>query len=418
MTRRLSSTWARRGILAAVLIGAAVIPGHAASSASRSCAQRRCGTAGAIRWVRRLPGAWTAQSGPGGTVLSIGQAHAAAGGNIAAVGLGLTIYGYDAGTGAPLWTTTLDSLPAGASIASVRAWQSVVTAGVTVPRAGAGALSRLEVVLAARTGQRIRAYPAAVYGGAVAAGAARSVIVGTRSVTSYDNATGKVIWSRPTGRIAQAWRVDSGELYVTMAAGGYLGTAPVTALWRISLRTGARRVIRPAHGFFAGTLSGAADGEVLFSAASGLSAYSGDSGRLLWQRPGVVLDTMDLARQTLYVTVGSTLIGIDPRTGRRIRHTSVPGSSGVYGVRDGVALGLDQGARGVAWGYDVARRRVIWTTAAVPWPHYFVDLSGLGGSADPASGVVLLTSCAKLGTASASGSGRVCLRPELVAIRR
>ena len=60
----------------------------------------------------------------------------------------------------------------------------------------------------------------------------------------------------------------------------------------------------------------------------------------------------------------------------------MPGSSGLYGVRGGVALGLDQGPDGDAWGYDVARQRVVWTTPRLPWPHYFVDLSGIGGSAD------------------------------------
>ena len=119
-------------------------------------------------------------------------------------------------------------------------------------------------------------------------------------------------------------------------------------------------------------------------------------------------------RTTFRGTHTGELMGIPPTN----RHAVVPGSSGVYGVQEGIALGLDQGARGVAWGYNVARRRVVWTTPAVPWPHYFVDLSGIGGSADPASSTVLLTSCAKLGIAPASGSGQSCLRPELVAIRR
>jgi len=414
-----SSAWARRGLLAAVLIGAAVIPGHASGSASRSCRQPRCGTSGTIQWVQPLPGSWTAQNGPDGTVLSHGQAYAAAGADLAAVGLGLTISGYGIRAGHPFWATTLTGFPAGSSIVSVRAWPDVVTAGVAVPAAGTRAAARAEVVLAAQTGRRIRAYPAAAYGGAVFANAARSVIVGVRSVTSYANATGKVIWSRPTGRVAQAWRVDQGELFVTVAAGGYLGTAPVTALRRISLRTGAQRLIRPAQGPFTGALSEAADGVLLFTGSGGLSAYSGETGQLLWRRQrGVVPETMDPIRQTLYVTAGSALLGLDPQTGARIRDTSVPGSSGVYGVRDGVAFGLDQGAGGVGWGYDLARRRVIWTTPAVPWPHYFVDLSGIGGSTDPASSTVLVTSCAKLGSAPASGAGLACLRPELVAIRR
>jgi hypothetical protein len=351
-------------------------------------------------------------------VLSHGAAYAAIGGNLAAVGVDMTIYGFDVRTGIPRWATTLTGFPAGSAVESVRAWPGVVTAGVAVPASGPGAPARAEVVLAALTGKRLRTYPAAVYGGAVAAAAARTVIVGTRSVNSYDNATGRVVWRRATGQVAQAWRVDHGMLYVTVAAGGYLGTAPVTALRRINLRTGAVRVIRPPHGPFAGTLSDAADGVVFFSGTRGLSAYSGQSGQLLWQRRDVVPETIDLTRQTLYVTAGSVLLGIRPTTGARIKGGSVRGSSGVYGVRGGVALGLDQGADGVAWGYDVARRRVIWTTPTLPWPHYFVDLSGIGGSADAASGTVLLSSCAQLGGDAASESGQVCLRPELVAIRR
>ncbi len=416
MTRG-SLVWARRALLAAVLVGAAVIPGHASGSASRSCQGRPCGTAGTIGWSRPLPGSWIAQNGSAGTVPGHGLAYAAASGNLAVVGLGMTIYGYGVRTGDLLWTATLAGFPAGSSIASVQAWPSVVTASVAVEAVRSRAPAREEVVLAASTGRPIRAYPAAAYGGTVAADGARSVIVGARSVTSYDNATGKVIWSLPSGRVAQAWRVDAGELYVTVAAGGYLGTAPVTALRQISLRTGAHRLVRPARGSFAGSLAGAADGVLLFSGPAGLSAYSGTSGRLLWVRPGVVPQTVDPVRQTLYVTVGSALIGLDPRTGTRVKGAYVPGSSGVYAVQDAVAIGLDQGARGVAWGYGVARRRVIWTSPSVPWPHYFMDLSGIGGSADPASGTVLLTACAKLGTAPASEAGQPCLRPELVAVR-
>ena len=52
----------------------------------------------------------------------------------------------------------------------------------------------------------------------------------------------------------------------------------------------------------------------------------------------------------------------------------------------------------------------------MPWPHYFDDPSGLGGSVDPATGTVLLAACARLGGPAAGGAGQVCLRPELVAI--
>ena len=44
----------------------------------------------------------------------------------------------------------------------------------------------------------------------------------------------------------------------------------------------------------------------------------------------------------------------------RITGANGSGSAGVYGVRNGVALGLDQGQAGEAWGYDVAAQRVVW----------------------------------------------------------
>jgi hypothetical protein len=90
---------------------------------------------------------------------------------------------------------------------------------------------------------------------------------------------------------------------------------------------------------------------------------------------------------------------VTPQTGR-VRSTAsgsaVDGSAGVYVVRGGVALGLDQGANGDAWGYDIAAQRVTLTSAALPWPHYFVDLSGVGGSADPASNLVVISACTQL----------------------
>jgi len=355
-----------------------------------------------------------------------GQAYAAAGGQVAAIGFGLTVLGFDVRTGNWLWTTTLRGLPAGASIESVRAWPGVVTAGVSVPPSRRGRAPRTEVVLAGRTGARVRAYPAAQYGGAVAAGSAATVVVGPRSVTSYDNKTGAIRWRRPTGRLPQAWRVAGRDLYVTVSAGGYLGTAPVTALRQISLRTGAERVIRPDGGSFAGTLSGAFDGVVLFSGPRGVTAYSGATGQLLWARAGALPESFDEVQGLLYLSRGSTLLGMNPGTGARAGGGVVHGSAGFYGVRDGVALGLDQGPDGAAWGYDVGRQRVIWTTPQLPWPHYFVDLSGIGGSADPASNTVLITTCAQLGASDAApaGSGgaaqagQACLRPELVAIHR
>ena len=160
---------------------------------------------------------------------------------------------------------------------------------------------------------------------------------------------------------------------------------------------------------------------MLFSAARGVTAYRADTGRMLWQRAGTVPESVDLVRGLFYLSTGGTLAGVRPGTGRtEARITGANGSgsagiSGIYGVRGGVALGLDQGALGQAWGYDVAGQQVIWSTKTLPWPHFFVDLSGIGGSADPRSGTVLLTTCAQRVVMAAR---QVCQRPELVLVDR
>jgi hypothetical protein len=76
----------------------------------------------------------------------------------------------------------------------------------------------------------------------------------------------------------------------------------------------------------------------------------------------------------------------------------------VYVVRNGVALGLDQGGNGDAWGYDLAVQRVTLAAPGLPWPHYFVDLSGVGGSADPAGNLVIIAACRQLAPAPPSTS--------------
>ncbi len=418
MPRWWSWAWTRRGLLAAVLIGAALIPGYASGSGSRPCAAPRCGHAGTVRWIRPLSGSWIAVGGVIGTVPAAGQAYVSAGPQVAAIGYGTNVYGFDVRTGRRLWATALAGFPAGAAIVSVRSWTGVVTAGVAFPGSGSSGTARDEVVLSAQSGQEIHGYPAASYGGAVAADVTHTVIVGNSSVTSYDNASGRVVWSRPTGRVPQAWRLDGHYLYVTVAAGGYLGSAPVTGLHRINLDTGAERTVRPPGGSFDGSLSGAFDGAALFSNTDGVTAYSETTGRLLWRRAGVVPESEDPVRQALYVSSGGGLTGLNPLTGSNIPGASVPDSSGVYGVRNGVALGLDQGAGGDAWGYNIGQRHVIWTTPSLPWPHYFVDLSGIGGSAGPFNGTILLSACARVGPAAKPGSGQACLRPELIAINR
>ncbi len=174
-----------------MLIGAALIPGYTTGSASRQCLGPRCGPTGTVRWLRPLSGSWIAAGGIVGTVPASGQAFVAAGPQVAAIGYGLTVRGFDVRTGHPLWAATLAGFPAGASIVSVRSWNQVVTVGVGFPVASASGTVRDEVVLAAPSGQRIRAYPAASYGGAVAADAGHTVVVGSTAVTGYDNRSGR-----------------------------------------------------------------------------------------------------------------------------------------------------------------------------------------------------------------------------------
>ena len=198
-------------------------------------------------------------------------------------------------------------------------------------------------------------------------------------MTSYSNRTGAVLWSRPTGRAAQAWKVSGNDLYLTVSAGGYLSNGPVRALRKIFLRSGVQRLVRPPGRSFRGVLSRVFDGVVVFTDARGTIAYSATTGRRLWRRLGAVPGNADTPGGLLYLTDGSSLAGVEPETGRtqvRVSGGSTTGTSGFYAVRDGVVLGLDQGAQGDAWGYDVAVGRVLWTNSELPWPHYFVDLSG------------------------------------------
>jgi len=420
-----SLTWIRRLSFAAILLVVAVAPGPAAGSRSGACTGpggpggSGCGSGGTVRWARLLPGSWVAQTGLLGTTPAHGQAYAALGDQVAALGSGLAVSAYVAGSGQPLWTADLTGFPAGSAIVSVRVWPGVVTAGVRRP-AAAGTATREEVVLAAATGRRIRAYPAAPFGGAVAADAATTVIVGAHAVTRYANRTGAVLWSRPTGQAAQAWQEDGDFLDVAVAAGGYLGAAPVTALRRINLRTGAERLIRPRADAFAGTLSLAFDGVVLFTGTSGTTAYRAATGTRLWHRRAGLPEGIDVPERRLYLLAGNALVGVDPVTGARQAKVSGANaeSAGLYGVQGGAVLGLDRGALGKAWGYNVATKKVLWTSGPLPWPHYFVDPSGIGGSTSPTSNELLLAICAELGPPPKAGAAQMCLRPELTAINR
>ena len=65
-----------------------------------------------------------------------------------------------------------------------------------------------------------------------------------------------------------------------------------------------------------------------------------------------------------------------------------------------------------------ACKRVLWTSGPLPWPHYFVDPSGVGGSTSPSSDGLLLAICAELGPSPRPGAVQSCLRPELAAVNR
>ncbi len=395
----------RRWALVVVLLAVAFAPyptSGAAGAPSPSACRPGCrpgSVPGLVRWSAPLSGSWDVVPGLTGTEPASGLAYLSVGDGMVAVGSGLTVAGYSAQTGALRWRVTLTGFGAGAAIISVRTWPGEVTAGVSSP-GSARSPKRTEVVLSGSDGVQRGRYPAAVFGGAVAGGPRDTVIVGATAVTSYDNATGHASWRQPTGPVAQAWRADGDYLYVADSSGGFVGSAPVTALRRIDLTTGTELLVRPLESeSFLGTLSAALDGVVLFSSAAGVTAYSGTTGATLWTIGGAVSEGTDPLAQRFYLTKGSNLIGVDPQTGR-IKATAsgsaVNGSAGIYVVRAGIALGLDQGASGDAWAYDIAMQRVTLASAGLPWPHYFVDLGGIGGSADSASDLVVIAACTKL----------------------
>jgi hypothetical protein len=408
LVARKSFTWARRGVLAATLLAVALVPypviGSASTPAAAPCHTNcgQSGTAGKILWSRELPGTWTASGGLTGTVPVRGQAYVAVGNGVAAVGLGMDLRAYNSRTGQPQWQLALRGFPADSAIVSVRVWPGVVTAGVTY---GPGGSHRAEIVINSVTGQEYRWHPATPFGGAVSATAQTTVVVGPGAVTGYDTTTGRVRWRQPTGTPDQAWQADGPDLYVTVAADGYLGPEPVTALRRIDMSTGRETIVRPSASSFSGTLSGVVGNVVLFSSATGVTAYDGLTGLLMWSLAGVVPEGTDAAQGRFNLTQGTSLLAVDPLTGHvtaRAPGSAVAGSAGMFAVRGGVALGLDQGASGEAWGYDLSAQRVIWTASHLPWPHYFVDTSGIGGSAEPDGATVVVAACGKLGPKPAS----------------
>lgn len=402
-------------VVALIIVMLIPLPVLASDTSPRSpaCTDGACHTraVSALRWAVPLTGYWSAGTGPGttgdgGTVPFGGQAaYVAVGGGLAVVGTGLTLTGYAADTGSEAWTTTLTA-PAGAEIISVRAWSGVVTVGLLAP----GGRSRTEAVLDAATGEELREYPAGVSGGAVSASVATTVIIGRDTVTCYSNATGRVRWRRATSG-GPSWQADGQRLYLTHAP----GSSPVTDLNVIDLKTGAERVLgSPPARPFAGTLALAEGGAVLFASSAGVTAYNGSTGGELWTKDAVPEGT-DPATQQIDLTLpAGTLIGVDPLTGRvrgSVPAGAVTGTSAMYVVRGEVALGLASGANGDAWGYDMARGKATWVTPTLPWPHFFADPSGLGGSAAASGDLVVVTACPHL-----AASQGICADPELVAL--
>ncbi len=118
----------------------------------------------------------------------------------------------------------------------------------------------------------------------------------------------------------------------------------------------------------------------------------------------------------MYLTSGSRLLGVSIASDRVVSSSAVSVAASLYWVKGGIALGLDQNGLGDAWGYDLKSRRVAWSSTGLPWPHFFVDLSGLGGSATPSGDMVLLATCAQVGSAASANSAPRCARPELAAV--
>jgi len=353
-------------------------------------------------WTSPLAGTWAVGSGLTGTFPVAGQDYVAAGDNVAVAAGGLLVSAYALSNGSALWQTTLTDFKPGSAIMSVRAWPGVITVGVVSP----SGTSRTEVVMSSLTGVVMHNYPSALFGGAVAASTAFTTVVDSSGVTSYDNISGDVRWRRQADS-GQAWRADGDTLYLTESSGGYLSGATVTGLQVIDLSTGSERTLgSPPSSPFTGSLAEAFSNVVVFMSATGVTAYSGMTGRLLWRKDGVVPEGTDPSEGLAYFTSDTgALLGVDPMHGRVVRSVSgaaAAGSAGIYVVRGGVALGLDSGSGGEAWGYSLATGRVTWTVPGLPWPHYFADVSGIGGSAEGQEGdVVIIAACQRLSPATA-----------------
>lgn len=386
---RQAGRWLPVAVLAAVLLAVALSPTAGSLAGQQPVCAGSCRVPGGqvVSWTRALAGDWSAEDGVAGTVPSNGEAYVSAGGGVVAVGDGLNLTGLGEGNGSVRWTAYISGFPDKSAIVSVRAWPGVVTVGVLSPEG-----HRTELAVDAATGNVIREFPAARFGGAVAASRKLTVIVGDSAVTGYDTSNGRVRWRVGTGSVPQAWRVADGLLYLTEYDG-----ASVEALRVVDLASGTQRTVLPPEGDgFPGELSQVAEGVLLFSGAAGVTAYDAATGDRLWFASGAVPEGDDPYQHRLYLTAGNSLEAVRPLTGAvlaKIPNSASGAAAGIYVVRDGTALGLDAGSGGSAWGYSLSAGRVTWSVGGLGYPHYFTDLGNLGGGVAADSRLVVIAAC-------------------------
>src|SRR5262249_60187389 len=91
----------------------------AATWSSFQCQEPGCEKAGTVRWIRPLPGSWAVQNGMAGTAPATGQAYAALGAQLAAIGSGLTLSPHPASPGPRPWATHPPRVPPRAAATAV-----------------------------------------------------------------------------------------------------------------------------------------------------------------------------------------------------------------------------------------------------------------------------------------------------------
>ena len=285
---------------------------------------------------------------------------------------------------------------------SVRTWPGEVTAASPTP--GPGIWSAPRWSISGLTGTESGRYPAAVFGGAVGGSALYTVIVGPTAVTSYDNATGRVRWRLATGPVPQAWRTDGRDA----VRGRIRRRVPgFGAGHRAAPDRPARPARRSSSGRWRDSRSPARSAPrstawCCSPRGRGDRVRRHDRSVAVVHRRGGARGLPTRAAADL-PDPGSNLIAVDPLTGQV---TATVSGSAVTGRRactwSGTVWrsGSTRAPNGDAWGYDIGAQRVTLAAAGLPWPHYFVDLSGVGGSADPASNLVVIAACTQLAPSS------------------